>query len=344
MNDISEIKYKKDIAKTKIIKRNRDRLIKDKNLPEKYNMPVSIQFELTSRCNLKCLHCYNRSGTNNDRVSPKDWINLCNKLVENGGIFQATLSGGEPLLLKDDLWRIMDILHNDGTVFNLISNGILFNKDIIEKCKKYNFFWIQISIDNPKPNLHDNFRCMPGAWYKAATSAYHIALSGIPLRIASTITPNDINNLENFIKMAINLGASYYVIGEVMPSGRAFDNKKLFLSHNERNIFYEEMDKLIKKYSKDIVIYMSGSQKVQLEYASSGVVEGVIIRPDGNIRLDCGCPFIIGNFLDDDFIKIWKNKTNCWQDKKIREYIDACDPISGFNTLIDNYNQPDVLI
>lgn len=343
--DITEKNILRDRLKTKIIKNNRDKLINEKKLPNEYSLPVSIQFELTSKCNLHCIHCYNCSNiNNNDRVTPKDWMILCKKIVKNGGIFQATISGGEPLLLGKNLWNIMDILHKDNTTFNLISNGLLFNNEVLNKCKDYNFFWIQISIDNIYPKSHDKFRGAKGSWKKAASAAYHIALSGIPLRVASTITPRDIDKLEKFVQMAINLGASYYIIGEVMPSGRSFDNKNIFLNKNDRNNFYIEMEKLIKKYSKIITIYMSGSQRIQLEYASSSVIEGAILRPDGNIRLDCGCPFVIGNFLENDFITIWKNKTNCWNNEYVKKYIDSCDPISGFSTFIKNYKQQDIVI
>lgn len=343
--DITVKKLKQDSRNLRIVKERRNKLILDGKIPQAYTLPLSVQLELTSKCNLKCKHCYNRSGEiNRDRVGPNDWINICKKLIYNGGVFQATMSGGEPLLLGNSLWEIMDILHNDNTIFNLISNGLIFDRNVLEKCKKYRFYWIQISIDSYREDNHDKFRGVKGSWKAAATAAYNIALSGIPLRIATTINPNDLENIEDYIKMAINLGASYYIIGEVMPSGRAFDNKELFLSLDDRNKFYEETDRLIKKYQNKITIYVSGSQKTQLEYAASNVIEGVILRPDGAIRLDCTCPFIIGNFLDDDFISIWNSKTYCWQDQRIKEYINSCDPISGFSSFINNYNEPDILL
>lgn len=38
-------------------------------------------------------------------------------IVKNGGVFECLLSGGEPLLLGDKLFEIMNILHNDGRYF-----------------------------------------------------------------------------------------------------------------------------------------------------------------------------------------------------------------------------------
>ena len=140
-------------------------------------------------------------------------------------------------------------------------------------------------------------------------AAYSVALSGIPLRIASTVTHQDMEHLEDFIKMAINLGASYFIIGEVIPSGRAFDNEDIFLSREDHNFFLRKMDELKEKYENQLSILVSGLTKTQLDYFSQGTIDGAIIRPNGDIRLDCSCPFVIGNILKDDIETVWKEKS-----------------------------------
>ena len=75
----------------------------------------SLHFELTSHCNAFCKHCYNNSGTNNiiDAMTPEKWIDFSKYIVDKGGVFECLLSGGEPLLLGDKLFDIMNILHED---------------------------------------------------------------------------------------------------------------------------------------------------------------------------------------------------------------------------------------
>ena len=342
----TELRIKRDLASSSLVIKNKARLMEDGLYPSKYKLPISMQFELTSRCNLFCKHCYNRSGVNKniDKVTPDIWVSFCKELVSYGGIYQATISGGEPLLLGNKLWDIMDILHEDGTNFNLITNGYLFTKKVLEHFLKYRFYWVQVSIDNITSEKHDSFRGVNGSWEKAIRAAYMIALSGIPLRVASTITPSDLENLEDYVKMCINLGATYFIIGEVIPSGRAIDNSEIFLSKTDRDYFYKEMDILTKKYKNQLSILVSGSQRVQLEYASHGAIDGAIVRPDGNIRLDCGCPFVIGNILKDDIADIWSKKSDCWQHPKVKEYIQSCDFITSESTLISNYNDEDIFI
>ena len=109
----------------------------------------SLQFELTSHCNVICKHCYNNSGVYNnipDAMTSNRWISFAKYLVEYGGVFECILSGGEPLLLGESLFEIMDILHDDGTLFMLITNGYLLTKEKVKRLKKYRYHWLQVGV------------------------------------------------------------------------------------------------------------------------------------------------------------------------------------------------------
>lgn len=134
----------------------------EKNLKSAVILQNSI---ILSRCNLKCKHCYNRSGDSDRKtlMTPEKWIDLANQIVRDGGIFQCIISGGEPLLLSDKLFEIMDILHDDGTSFVVITNGLLLDREKVKRFLKYRFFWFQISIDGLTPEIHDEFRGVSGS-------------------------------------------------------------------------------------------------------------------------------------------------------------------------------------
>ena len=86
--------------------------LKLKGLYENSNsFPLSsLHFELTESCNAYCKHCYNVSGNNikADRMTPASWVDFSKYIVEKGGVFECLLSGGEPLLLGNYLFDIMD--------------------------------------------------------------------------------------------------------------------------------------------------------------------------------------------------------------------------------------------
>lgn len=136
-------------------------LIDNELFPRTFDFPLTLQFELTTHCNVRCKHCYNNSGvanTKKDRMGASEWKEFAKYLVKRGGIFQCVVSGGEPLLMGDDLFEIMDILHNDGTSFLVISNCFLMTQEKAKRFAKYRYQWFQVSIDGATPEVHDEFR------------------------------------------------------------------------------------------------------------------------------------------------------------------------------------------
>ncbi len=339
-----EASDKKSLA---LVRQNREKLIAEGCYPEKFRMPLGLQLELTSKCNLSCKHCYNLSGIDSpkDKMGIPEWVDFAKGLVANGGIFQATITGGEPLILGEGLFDILDILSDDGTVFNLISNGFLFSKKIGKRLEKYNFFWIQISIDSSEESIHDEFRGAKGSWRKAIEAANWVSNSGIPLRIASTISSSTLHEVDRICEMAKTIGATYVVLGDVIPSGRAFEHKDIFLSDDERKVLFRKIQDASKRYENELLVLGGGSVKTQLEYASQPPIDGAIIRPDGNIRLDCSSPFVLGNVLENDFFEIWNSTpSDCWKHYLVQNYVNSVEYSSGSSPIIQNYLSPDIRI
>lgn len=294
--------------------------------PEKFNYPLTLQFELTGACNLACKHCYNRSG-DKDRttyMTSDKWCELARQVVRDGGIFQCIISGGEPLLLGDRLFDIMDILHEDGTSFVVITNGLLLTKEMVHKFNKYRYFWFQISIDGSEEGIHDTFRGVAGSFKKAVNAALEISDMGIPLVIAHSVTPDNLTKLEDMVNLAYRLGANSIILGDVLPSGRAIENSEIILSREQKNLLYGQVDELNKKYRGKITIQRSADLKTQMERYTVEVNSGGIIRPNGDFRLDCMAPFVIGNVLEKSVKDIWKEKgTVAWNAQPVKDYINA---------------------
>ena len=292
--------------------------------PIRVEYPITLQFELTSYCNLSCKHCYNRSG-DADRetlMTPDKWCELAKQIVNDGGIFQCIISGGEPLILGDKLFDIMDILHDDGTSFVVITNALLLNKNKVRRFSKYRYFWFQISIDGVNASIHDNFRGVSGSFERAINGALETSDAGIPLVIAHTVTPQNILQIEEMINLAYKLGANSIILGEVVPSGRAYNNENIILNKQQKNYLYNQIEELGKKYQDKIRIRRSAELKIQMERYSIEVNSGGIIRPNGDFRLDCMAPFVIGNVLEKSIKEIWLEKgIEAWHSQIVKDFI-----------------------
>ena len=177
MKDYIKINQAIDKKNIQDLKENMQRLKVEGGYPKRFTYPTILQFELTGQCNLACKHCYNRSG-DEDRetlMTPDKWCELARQIVKDGGIFQCIISGGEPLLLGDKLFDIMDILHDDGTSFVVITNAFLLTPEKVKRFVKYRYFWFQVSIDGHCADIHDSFRGVPGSWKRAVYGALEIS-------------------------------------------------------------------------------------------------------------------------------------------------------------------------
>lgn len=308
--------------------------------PKKFDYPITLQFELTGQCNLKCKHCYNRSGDADRQtlMTPEKWCELARQIVSDGGIFQCIISGGEPLLLGDKLFDIMDILHDDGTSFVVITNGFLLTKKMARRFNKYRYFWFQISIDGATAELHDEFRGVEGSFNRAVNGALEISDTGIPLVIAHTVTPKNLSHVEEMIQLSYNLGANSIILGEVTPSGRAYEHGEIILSDEQKNFLYGQIEAFNDKYRGKIAIQRSAELKIQMERYMSEVNAGGIIRPNGDFRLDCMAPFTIGNVLKNSIKEIWLTKgVDAWQTDAVKNFVASIDDaqISAYKNHVD---------
>ena len=276
-------------------------------------------------------------------MTPEHWKDFARYLVKRGGIFQCIISGGEPLLLGDDLFAIMDILHDDGTGFLVISNGLLMTKEKAKRFTKYRYKWFQVSIDGVSRERHDEFRQRAGSWDAAIRAVFMLVNLGIPVTIAHTVTPESLHEVDAMCDLAYSLGASGIILGEVMPSGRSYLNDGIMLNREQKNILQEKIAENSQRYSGRMQIQRSSGTKIQLMRDMNTPNAGAIIRPNGDIRLDCVAPFVIGNVLQEDFYTVWNAKAHdVWSRLEILEYVNSWDDMEEINHGLKNYFDSDV--
>ena len=328
-----------DKRNLQVVKKNLIALQDAGAYPKKFEYPMTLQFELTGQCNLKCKHCYNRSGDADRKtlMTPEKWCELSRQIVADGGIFQCIISGGEPLLLGEKLFDIMDILHDDGTSFVIITNALLLTKKFARKFNKYRYFWFQISIDGSTAELHDEFRGVKGSFNRAVNGALEISDLGIPLVIAHTVTPKNLPYVEEMIQLSYDLGANSIILGEVMPSSRAYEHGEIILSNEQKNFLYGKIEELTPKYRGKVTIQRSAELKIQMERYQQEVNAGGIIRPNGDFRIDCMAPFTVGNVLNNSIKNIWLEKgIDAWQFAAVKNFVNSIDEDEQTATIMNH--------
>src|SRR4030067_1791399 len=120
--------------------------------------PKWIAWEITRRCNLKCVHC--RSSSEMVVAQHPDFsIEEAYRVIDDISSYAKpvmVLSGGEPLLRKD-VFDIAKYGTDKGLRMCLATNGSLVTEDICEKIKSSKIRMVSLSLDGSSAEVHDDF-------------------------------------------------------------------------------------------------------------------------------------------------------------------------------------------
>ncbi len=119
-----------------------------------------IQWHITDRCNLRCVHCYSDSFKGDNELDLNGLYSIADNLIDfvkkQKKLLTLSLTGGEPLL-KEELFLLLDYLSKSSYIkeLSIITNGTLIDRYItfikdIPKIKN-----IYVSLDGLEPNSND---------------------------------------------------------------------------------------------------------------------------------------------------------------------------------------------
>lgn len=145
--------------------------------------------ELTNRCNLKCLHCYNESDSQKDTVmSFSDYKKVIDQLIELK-VKKLQLIGGEPFTQKELLRNMLDYIVNKFPFIEIFTNGTLITPEWFEYLAK-NHIHIAVSIYSYDPKVHDTVTGKNGSWLASNQMIQQLKSYGIRYRVCNVLMKN----------------------------------------------------------------------------------------------------------------------------------------------------------
>ncbi len=188
--------------------------------------PGSVSWEITYKCNLKCLHCYVESPRVVDELSTDEALKVVRDIAEMGFVTVA-LSGGEPLLRRDII-QIASELYQYGVNPVIVTNGTLLTRETVTKLAKAGVKHVQISIDSFNEEVHDWFRGGKGVLHRALEGLCNCVENGIDVVINCVVARFNYKELSRFLKLAYKHGAKAVNFIPLIPLGRILEHRKDF--------------------------------------------------------------------------------------------------------------------
>jgi mycofactocin radical SAM maturase len=180
--------------------------------------PVTITWEITRKCNLKCVHCLSASHTASpDELSLEECKGIADQLAALK-VFEINFGGGEPLL-KDCFLPLLRYIHEKGIVTCISTNGTVLTDEAVAFFTGNPLVNVQVSLDGATPDVNDAIRGR-GTFKRIIKGIERLAGKNFPLSINTVVTSLNYNQLDRLKSLATSYGASLRV-SRFRPSGRA---------------------------------------------------------------------------------------------------------------------------
>lgn len=286
-------------------------------------------WETTLRCNLNCKHCGSDCDKNKkfselpaDRV-----LEVFRDIAEkyDSKNIMVAVTGGEPLI-REDLFEVLSEVSSLGFPWGMVTNGMLVNEGIVEKCAAAGMKTVSVSLDGMKES--HNWLRNNEISYDRAVNAIKLFLKSGKFNVVEPITcvnGKNINQLEDMYNMFVDMGVRAWRLFTIFPKGRAELNKELLLN---RDLILELFNFIKNKRKSNPDFHISYSEEGYLGcdwerevrddffYCGAGINVGSLLN-DGSYS---ACPslsreWIQGHVDEIAFSEAWENRYKNMRDR-----------------------------
>lgn len=181
-------------------------------------VPQGLGMEITGRCQLRCRHCFNRSGPDNPHELPLKVIERLLDEMVGWGIRRLRITGGEPTMH----WQFREVIeacHHRKMSIAMNSNGV-YSSRMLSYLKTAPIAIFLISVDGMETN-NDAIRGR-GTFRRAVHTCKELRQAGQKVMISFHVCAGNQSDVGELIALAASIGVDIK-IAEVRPVGRAVD-------------------------------------------------------------------------------------------------------------------------
>lgn len=184
-------------------------------------VPLQVSIEVTRRCPLECLHCYNNLPmgdleAKNREMTKEEHFRVLDELVEMG-CFWILYTGGEIFARKDFL-EIYTYAKKKGFLVTLFTNGTIINEQIADYLAEWPPFAIEITLYGRTRETYEALTMIPGSYDRCLRGIKLLKERGLPLKlktVATSINKHEVMAMRRFAEE--ELGVEFKMDGQINP-------------------------------------------------------------------------------------------------------------------------------
>ena len=184
-------------------------------------VPLEVSIEVTRRCPLECLHCYNNLPMGDleakkRELTKEEHFRVLDELVEMG-CFWILYTGGEIFARKDFL-EIYTYAKKKGFLITLFTNGTIINDQIADYLKEWPPFAIEITLYGRTRETYEALTMIPGSYDRCLRGIKLLKERGLPLKlktVATSINKHEVLAMKQFAEEEV--GVEFKMDGQINP-------------------------------------------------------------------------------------------------------------------------------
>lgn len=271
---------------------------------QRLQIPLSVQLDLTYRCNEQCLHCY-LDHEDHGEMTTLEIKRLLDDLAE-AGVFFLTISGGE-ILLRKDFFEILEYARALRFCVKLKTNAVLIREQHAERIRSLGVQSVQVSIYSHRAEVHDFVTKVPGSLRRSLEAIRLLKAHGVKVIIANVLMLPNIQDYPAVRALATELGAVFTVDPTITPK---MDGNRSVLDLNIdpaalRQVFQDET------LVGDVNEFCGPPKKPDEDdldgHPCSAGHTACYVSPYGDVYPCVQFPLPSGNVRRTSFLEIWRH-------------------------------------
>lgn len=273
-------------------------------------LPLEVFLSYTTKCNLRCKHCYSSSGTGGKRINEEEILKILTQIKP----LRLIISGGDPLIEFDQFISFLNRLKKDYNLdpyIVLATNGTLITEKRLEILDQF-IDRFQISLDTLS---REKFIGLRGVDLLDQTikGIKRVLEKGLDMQIAFCLFKQNLDEIEEVVNFCLKNQIKRINVLRQRPLGRSDAD----LTREEIKWAYEEFLKHTKNKDIKLIIHDPIANFSGIQSECSAAKETVAIDTEGRFK---PCP-LFDLAISGDFQDIWNNNKTF---RKIRKNPKEC--------------------
>ena len=273
----------------------------------------STGWELTYRCNERCIHCFNPGASHVEgdksyrKVEELDLEQIKSTIddLKKIGVFRILLTGGE-IFLRKDIFEIIKYIKKLRFSLTIFTNGTLLKYMDVDLLQKLYPYRVELSLYSSDPIKHDKITRLKNSWQKTVDITKYMVSRNIKVQLKMIVMKETVNDTDQFRKLCDELNVESVVDFNMSPGvdGSKFPVEKLL----------PEPEKLIRQCFDNLSPLYVGTLKNPNSYDPKKLANEAVcgagcttmnITAEGNISPCNALPLEYGNLKKNKMSEIW---------------------------------------